>query len=213
MAMKDKQSFIKDLASNTRSRRPLMLPSQRAMLWFVAACVISALWMRSVQAFRPGFIGQLIHHPLFLIEIVSAFLLSASGAYLLMARSTPGQKVPRSVRAGLWILAVLFVAGFASSFTHWAPEATMEGKRHECWHEVVTYGGVCLLILVLLIRRGWVRYSWKLGLLYGLIAGLIPAALMQLACMYVPAHALRNHYLPVIFLIPLGLVAMRLVRR
>ncbi len=213
MAAKDKQSFISELAVDRRRRRPLLLPSLRALLWFIVAACVSALWMRSVQAFRPGFPDQLAHHPLFLVEIVSAFLFSALGAYLLLARATPGERIPRTVVAALWILGLLFLGGFASSFTHLAPEATMVGKRDACWHEVVTYGAVCMLLFVIMIRRGWVRFSWRLGWLYGLVAGLIPAALMQLACMYVPAHALKFHYLPVLILVPAGLLAMRLVRK
>ncbi len=213
MANQDKQAFIKDLTTNHRRRRPHMLPSFRALLWFAVAAGVSGVWMHSAQTFRPGFAGQLAHHPLFLLEIASAFLFAAFGAYVLMNASTPGARNTRAARFGLWILGALFVAGFASSFTHWAPEATMAGKREACWHEVVIYGGVCLLFFVVLIRRGWVRFSWRLGLLYGLIAGLIPAALMQLACMYVPAHALKYHYMPVLILVPVGLLAMRMVKR
>jgi hypothetical protein len=79
--------------------------------------------------------------------------------------------------------------------------------------EVVAYGAVCLVAFVLMIRRGVVRFSWKLGMLYGLLAGLVPAALMQLACIYNPVHALMFHYLPAVALVPLGLAAMRLIRR
>lgn len=213
MAIQDKQAFIKNLTDQHRRQRPLMLSWLRALLWFAVAVLVSAVWMYSVQPFRSGFAGQLVHHPLFLLEIGSAFLLSAWGAYVLMVRSTPGERMPRGAVATLWILAVLFVAGFASSFTHLAPEATMVGKRGECWHEVVTYGAVVLLILVAMVRRGWVRFSWRLGMLYGLVAGFIPAALMQLACMYVPSHAFKFHYLPILILVPVGILAMRAVRK
>lgn len=213
MAIQDKQAFIKDLADQHRRRRPLMLPSLRALIWFAVAFLVSAAWMHNEQAFRPGFAGQLAHHPLFLIEIACALLFCAWGAYLLMVRATPGERLPRRAVAGLCILGALFIAAFASSFTHLAPESTMVGKRDACWHEIVIYGGVCLLMFVVMIRRGWVRFTWRLGWLYGLIAGLIPAALMQLACMYVPEHSLKFHYLPVLILVPIGVLAMRFVRK
>lgn len=213
MAIQDKQAFIKDLTDKQHRRRPLMLPPLRALLWFTCAFVVSAAWMYSAQAFRPGFVDQLLHHPLFLIEIAAAFLFTVLGAYILMVRSTPGECLPRGAVASLWVLGTLFITGFAASFTHWAPEATMAGKRDECWHEVVTYGAVCLLLFIVMIRQGWVRFSWRLGLLYGLVSGLVPATWMQLACMYVPEHSLKFHYLPVLILVPIGLLAMRLVRK
>ncbi len=213
MANKDKQAFIKELTGRHRRRRPLLQPSWRAWLWFAAALLLSAACMHTAQVFRPGFAEQLVRHPLFLIEIASALLFCAWGGYVLMVSATPGGRVRRGAVTGLWLLGALFIAGFASSFTQLAPEATMVGKREECWHEVVIYGTACLVLFVVMIRRGWVRFSWKLGWLYGLVAGLIPAALMQLACMYVPEHALKFHYLPVLFLVPAGLLFMRLARR
>ena len=213
MAIQDKQAFIKELANKPHRRRPLMRPSLRALLWFALALVGSAAWMHGVQAFRAGFADQLVHHPLFLIEIAGALLFSACGAYVLMVRSTPGARLSRGMRIGLWTLGGLYIIAFTSSLTHWAPEATIAGKRDGCWAEVVVHGAACLLLFVVMIFRGWVRFSWRLGVLYGLVAGLVPAVLMQLACLYAPTHALLFHYLPVLILVPVGLLAMRLVRK
>lgn len=213
MAIQEKQAFIKELASSPRRRRPLMLPSRRAILWFALALLISAALMHYVQVFRPGFADQLFHHPFFLIEIVSALLIAPLGAYIVMTRSIPGERAPKSVVLGLWVLVLLFVSGFSAGFTHFAPETSTVGARHACWMEVVAYGFVCLLMFAGMVRRGCVRFSWRLGMLYGLVAGLIPAALMQMACMYNPMHALIFHYLPVVVLVPLGLLAMRIIRR
>ncbi len=213
MAHQDKQAFIKDLAANHRRRRPLMLPSRRAMLWFSLALVLSAILMHSVQVLRPGVAGQLMHHPFFLLEVVAALLFAGMGAYVVMVCATPGERLLRGTRMVLTLLAVLFVVGLSAGFSHLAPESSAVGARHACWVEVIIYGALCLLAFLVMIRRGYVRYSWRLGLLYGLVAGLVPAALMQLACMYDPLHGLIFHYLPTVMLVPMGLVAMRLVRR
>lgn len=213
MAIQEKQEFIKELAATNRRRGPLMLPSRRALLWYVMAFIVSATWMYSVQVFRPGFSEQLLHHPLFLLELASALLIAPLGAYVTLVHATPGERVPRAAVLVLWSLATLFFIGLASGFSTLAPETSTVGARHECWLEVLEYGAICLLMFVLMVRRGWVRFSWERGILYGLIAGLVPAALMQLACMYNPMHALVFHYLPATALIPLGLVAMRMVRK
>lgn len=213
MAAQDKQVFIKSLAGESRRRRPLWLPSYRALLWFVLAFIVSAGLMHSVQAFRPGFAEQLAHHPFFLIEILSGLLLAPLGAYLALVHTIPGERISRKAVIGFGLLLLAFVVSLAAGFSHFAPESTPVGARHACWKEVIVYGTACLLIFGLLVRRGVVRFSWTLGLLYGLLAGVVPAALMQLACMYDPMHALTFHYLPGLILVPVGLVIMRIIRR
>jgi len=213
MAMQDKQAFIEDLAGSHRRRRPLLPAPLRALLWFVLAFAVSAGLMHHVQVFRPGFAGQLVHHPFFLLEVLGALLLAAAGAYLAMARAVPGEPISGKILAAFWLLAAVFLLGFGAGFTHFAPETSPVGARHACWLEVLVYGGVCLLAFTILIRRGFVRFSWKTGMLYGLMAGLVPAALMQLACMYDPMHALIFHYLPAVILIPVGLAVMRLIQK
>ncbi len=213
MAIQDQQEFIKGLAGEQRRRRPLPRPSRRAFLWFALALVLSAALMVSVQVFRPGLADQFLQHPIFLVEVVGALLFSGWGAYVAMVRATPGERLSRASMAVATATAVLFAVGMAGSFTHLAPESTADGARHACFMEVIIYGAICLLLFVLMVRRGFVRYSWKLGLLYGIVAGLVPAALMQLACMYDPMHGLIFHYLPIVVLVPVGLLAMRLVRK
>lgn len=213
MAPKDREVFRKGLVESHRSRRPLMLPSRRAILWFAVALAISVAAMRFVQVFRPGFVDQLAQHPFFLIEVVSALLFAPLGSYVALARATPGERIPRSAIIGLWVLTALMAIGLGAGFTTLAPESSTVGARHACWLEVLVYGAICLLLFAGMVRRGRVRFSWSPGILYGLIAGLVPASLMQLACMYSPSHGLLFHYLPTLLLIAVGLVAMRLFHR
>jgi hypothetical protein len=213
MATKDKQSFIKDLSAKHHRQRPLMPPLRRAVIWFAAAFIISAAWMHAVQVFRPGFVSQLAHHPFFLLEIASALLLAAAGAYAAFVHAIPGERIARGTSILLWVLTSMFIISLAAGFTGLAPESSKVGARHACWLEVVVYGATVLVVFLLMIRRGWVRFSLNRGLFYGVVAGLIPAALMQLACMYDPMHGVRFHYLPVVFLIPAGLLVMRVVHR
>lgn len=213
MSTKDQQAFIKGLVANHRRRRPLLLAGKRALLWYAIAFPATVAMMHYVQAFRPGFVDQLAHHPLFLIEVVSALLFAPVGAYVALASSIPGERVSKRAVIGLWVLIALFGIGLVAGFTPLAPETSTVGARHACWLEVLVYGAVCLMIFGIMVRRGWVRFSWTRGILYGLAAGLVPAALMQLACMYNPSHALIFHYLPTVILITLGLAIMRLIHR
>ena len=85
-------------------------------------------------------------------------------------------------------------------------EASAAGARHACWLEVLLYGGLALIALLLMARRAMLRFSPLAACVFGLVAGLVPAALMQLACMYHPYHGLVCHFGPVLILVVLSLL-------
>jgi len=213
MATKERHEFIKGMVSGHRPSPPLMLPGRRALLWFAVAFVVSAAAMRFVQEFRPGFAGQLMDHPFFLTEVASALAFTLLGAYVALAHAIPGERVPKFAVTGLWILGVLLIAGLVAGFTPLAPESSSLGARHECYLQVFTFGAIALALFIGLLRRGFVRFSWGRGAVYGLVAGLVPASLMQLACLYSPAHGLMFHYMPAVLLIPIGLLFMKLLAK
>lgn len=208
MAAKHRDEFIKGMVASHRPAPPLIRPGRRALLWFAIALPLIAVAMTLRQEFRSGFGSQLVQHPTLLLEVVSALVLTLLGSYAALVRSIPGEAIPRWTVTALWVTGVLFAAAVAAEFTHFAPEASMLGKRLHCWVEVVVFGGAGTVAFVALVRRGWVRFSWKIGATYGLVA-LIPGALMQLACMYDPVHNVLFHFLPALPVIALGLVLMK----
>jgi hypothetical protein len=143
-----------------------------------------------------------------LIEIAAALALTLLGAYAAFVRAVPGERVPRWAVTALWISGILFGAGLAAEFTHLAPEGSTIGYRAHCWSEIPIYGAAGMLVFILMVRRGVVRFSWLHGLGYG-IAGLVPGTLMQLACMYEPVHNMLYHFLPALPVIAIGLVLMK----
>ena len=213
MATTDRHTFREELVANHGRCRPRMLPGPLALLGLISTLLATIAAMLFVQEFRPGFASQLVHHPFLLIEVASALLFAPLAAYVALIRSTPGERTPRPAVIGLWVLIALWVAGCAGGFTAWAPESSAVGARPECWLEVLGYGTVFLLLFVGMVERRRIRFSWGGGTLYGLIAGLVPASLMQLACMYDPAHGLHFHYFPMIFLVIAGLALMRYFHR
>jgi hypothetical protein len=73
----------------------------------------------------------------------------------------------------------------------------MQGKREGCWMEVLLCGVPPLLLGLALLRRlAPLSRAWT-GALLGAAAGALPGLLMQLACMYVPAHILSHHLAPI----------------
>ena len=212
MAARDPKGFIKQLAAGHRASPPLLLPAQRAALWFLGVAAVTTAGMLLRQEFRPGFAAQMLAHPALFVEVAAALVLTVLGAYAALVHAVPGERLPRPVRATVWIAAALFVAGLVAEFTHLAPESSTLGARPHCWIEVFVYGAAGTVAFVWLARRGWVRFSWLHGLGYG-VAAIVPSALMQLACMYEPVHNILYHFLPILPVVALGLFLMRKASR
>ncbi|HEY5552546.1 MAG TPA: hypothetical protein VIK52_11700 [Opitutaceae bacterium] len=208
MVAKERSEFIKGVVATHRPAAPMMLPGKRALGWFALVFVGTAIAMRLDQEFRPGFPAQLLHHPALLIEVVAALAITLLGVYAAFVRVVPGERVPRWAVTALWVAGIFLGAGLAAEFTHLAPEASTLGARPHCWTEVLIYGAAGTAAFLLMVRRGWVRFSMLHGLGYG-VAGLVPAALMQLACMYEPVHNMLFHFLPALPVIAIGLVVMK----
>lgn len=208
MAAKERNEFIRELAASHRPARPLWQPGGRALAWFAAVLVVTTIAMLLRQEFRPGFASQLVAHPVLLVEVLGALALTALAAYAALVHAVPGARMPRAAVAATWTVAILLVAGLIAEFTHLAPESSTLGSRPHCWIEVLAYGAAGTWLMVLLARRGWVRFSWLHGAGYG-VAAIVPAALMQLACMYEPVHNMLYHFLPVLPVLGLGLFLMK----
>jgi hypothetical protein len=185
-----------------------MTPGIRALLWFAAVAVVTTVFMVLRQPFRAGFGEQLIQHPVMAVEVASALALTLLAAYAALVNAVPGERMSRTAVAALYVCGALFAAGLVAEFTHLAPESSTLGYRPFCWIEVFIYGAAGTWLMVVFARRGWVRFSWLHGAGYG-IAAIVPAALMQLACMYEPVHNMLFHFLPIVPVIAVGFVLMR----
>jgi hypothetical protein len=86
-------------------------------------------------------------------------------------------------------------------------------RRWIAFLEVLLYGLPSLAVGLLLLRRLAPLERWSAGLLMGAAAGAMPGLLMQLGCMYVPAHILSHHLGPVVGLALLGALGGPLVLR
>jgi hypothetical protein len=89
----------------------------------------------------------------------------------------------------------------------------MLGKRPHCFVEVLIYGVPILVAGLLLLRRLAPLGRWSAGFVMGAAAGVIPALLMQLACIYIPSHILIYHIAPALAVAVLGALAGRLLLR
>jgi hypothetical protein len=185
-----------------------------ALLWALgswAFVVTAALW---VAPMRPGFVDQLLASPRFALETLfglGAVIVATAIGFLL---GIPGSG---SVRRRVFIalgLPALWAGFYVYGLYDPALEPSTLGARPLCFAEVLLYGVPTTLAGLLLLRRLAPLERAYTGAVVGAAAGAIPGLLMEIACMYVPAHILSFHIAPIGGVIVLGgLLGPILLRR
>jgi hypothetical protein len=185
-----------------------------ALLWALgswAFVVTAALW---VAPMRPGFVDQLLASPRFALETLfglGAVIVATAIGFLL---GIPGSG---SVRRRVFIalgLPALWAGFYVYGLYDPALEPSTLGARPLCFAEVLLYGVPTTLAGLLRLRRLAPLERAYTGAVVGAAAGAIPGLLMEIACMYVPAHILSFHIAPIGGVIVLGgLLGPILLRR
>lgn len=190
-----RQALIDTLADGLEAVRPIR-PARWSRAWLLAALVVCGLGLWMLGPFRSGALHDLLHTPRFLFRV----LLGAAVMFVL-ARDGFALAVPnvgRPWRRALPALGLLLGWLLLEVAELWWPSVapSMHGKRDHCLGEGLLFGTLTLLTGLALARRLWpVHGAWS-GALLGLGAGLVPALLMQFACMLAPAHGLSFHLGP-----------------
>lgn len=196
--MSEPDSTIRTLVDDlTPTGRPFN-SGRSAMVWWLLAMLVTGGVMALIQPFRPGFVGQLISTPRFALESTLGLLVCAGIAHAAFALGIPDLRSPwRRARVPLMLLAIwLGLFGFAVFAPVFAP--SMVGKRPLCNVEVLVYAIPLTIAGLMIIRRMLPLAAATTGAWMGFAAGLIPAYLMQLACMHEAWHNIYFHLLPTI---------------
>ena len=193
--MKDHELIAELKADLTPVRVPAR-PLLAGSIWLTLSMVYVALLSLALGPYRSGFIEQLFDAPRFSAEMLmgtAALICFASAA---VTESIPGNDARWLRRAG-WVLGLGWLSQFFIGYGLPALEPSMLGKREHCAFEAYLYSVPPLLGMLWLQRRRYVLRPVR-AMLYGAIAaGMVPALMMQLACMYEPSHILLFHVLPV----------------
>ena len=182
------------------------------ILWTLLAALYVAALTYVLGPFRPGVWQQVVDHPRFALELVLGVAAFFSLALAALLAAVPGRNVRPAVRCGVAAL-VLWLAGFIVG--PWWPilEPSMVGKRTHCAFEAYLYSIPPLLALVWLQRRGHVLRPVRAMVFAAVSAALFPAVVMNVACMYEPAHILKFHVLPIGILTAAALAGLWFVAR
>ena len=102
------------------------------------------------------------------------------------------------------ILMTFWLAQYVTGFISPALEPSTLGKRNYCYIETLVYALPVIVAGLFLIRRLYPLSPIRTAMSVGLVAGMLPALYMQLACMYEPAHILTFHILPGLLMVGAG---------
>ncbi|NCN42446.1 DUF1109 family protein [bacterium] len=203
--MKKQERFIHDLVGDLKPTHQ-WLPSWRSAAWFSVAFLLNAVLMYFAQAYRPGFFQQLLEFPRFLTEILSAFFLSGFLIFWFFSNLVPGNKLRPALFIFGVVSALIFLVTLVLGFQMASPPKSPLGARPFCVEEVFVYGLLGIVSFLFILRKTHYKISIKNYVLLGVGAGLLPATLMQVACLYSPLHGLLLHYGPILVLVPLALL-------
>ena len=201
-------ALVEDLAPVKVAPRPERL----AMLWLLASFVWGVGVTVAIGSLRPGALQQLVDHPRFLAEVAFGLIGIFAVIFAVLRSATPGAGV-RSVAwvaagaLGLWLGNILL--GFAVPTL----DSGMLGKRPHCFSETLLYALPPFVVGAVLLRRLYPLRPIASLVGAGLASGLLPAWIMQLACMYDTTHILTHHVLPGLLLVPFAWVVALLLER
>lgn len=191
--------LVRDLRPVRRAPPPLSL----ALVWLAGSWLFAAGVGLATGPARPGLVVQLAQ-PRFLLELLLGVAAGALAIHAAAALGIPSPRPAARRAAPVLLVFAAWVASVAYGFYEPASAASMAGKREQCWLQILLYAAPPLAAALWLVRRSApIARAWT-GSLAGAAAAALPAALMQLACMYEPAHVLKDHLAPILVAALLG---------
>jgi hypothetical protein len=196
-------SLVADLAPRRRAPRPGLI----ALAWLTAAALHVVAVTALFGPLRPDAFHQLANEPRFLLESLLGIAAIASVGVVAFYSAVPAALNRRWQQVALGLMGA-WILNYVVGLQYPALEPSMLGKRDLCFLETLVYAIPPLAVALLLLRRLYPLQPLRSAMLAGLVAGMLPALYMQIACMYAPAHILQFHILPGMVVVPIATVWM-----
>lgn len=195
--------LISKLSSDLEPVSPPPNINRLGTTWFLLSAIYVVAVTHLFGPIRPGAFSQLGTEPRFLLETmlgVAAILWTS----LLAFRSAVPAALTRHFAAGGMVLMTLWLVQYVIGLVSPALEPSVLGKRNYCYYETLVYSLPVILTGLVLVRRLYPLSPVRTAMSVGLVAGMLPALYMQLACMYEPSHILTFHILPGLLMVGAG---------
>jgi len=211
--MSEPDSTIRSLVDDLTPTGGPTRSGRTALLWWIAAMIATGVIMALVQPFRPGFVEQVFTAPRFAFEIGLGLVVCAGMAHAAFQLGIPDIRSPWRRARGPLILLTIWLGLFAFALFSPVLAPSMAGKRPLCYLEILLYAFPLTLAGLIIVRRWLPLNAVTTGAWMGFAAGLIPAYLMQLACMHAPLHNIAWHLVPTLGTTAIGaLLGSRLLK-
>lgn len=194
------------IANLSRDLAPVEPPSnlnRLAMAWFALSAIYVILITHMFGPIRPGALTQLVTVPRFLLETTLGAAAVLWISLLAFRSSVPAALSKRFVVTGIVLLA-LWLAQYVIGLFSPALKPSALGERPHCWLETMLYAVPVILAGLYFVRRFYPLHPVRTAMSIGLVAGMLPALYMQVACMYDPVHILLFHILPGLAMVGVG---------
>lgn len=206
--MKKHTALISELSTDLAPVSPPGNINLLALAWFVLSAIFVVAVTRLLGPMRPGVLSQLATEPRFLLETVLGVMAILWVSLLAFRSSVPAGLSKRFAVAG-FVLMALWLAQYVIGFVSPALEPSRLGKRDYCYVETLVYALPVIVSGLFLVRRLYPLRPMRTALSVGLVAGMLPALVMQLACMYEPAHILVFHVFPGLLMVGVSALIAR----
>ena len=201
--MNKHETLIENLSSDLAPVTPVPNINRLALAWFLLSAIYTVAVTHLIGPIRPGAITQLATEPRFLFETVLGVVSILWFSLLAFRSAVPAALSKQFAVAGV-VLVALWLAQYVVGYVSPALEPSKLGKRSYCYVETLVYALPVILAGLYFIRRLYPLRPVRTAMSVGLVAGMLPALYMQLACMYEPSHILAFHILPGLLMVGVG---------
>lgn len=209
--MNKQQQLIQSLTTDLQPVQTAKPPVRQALAWLLVSGLFVWGMTELVAPLRSDAVQQLLSVPRFALETLTAVAAIVCLSVAAFRSAIPGSSYQAWLKTG-WVLAALWVVQYLLGLWSPAIAPSLNGERAECWLEVLLYSVPPVLAALYLTRKMYTLTPTATSLSYCLAAGMIPAALMQLACMYEVPHILQYHILPGLLVGSTGFVLAQFYR-
>lgn len=200
----DRRKLVAELAADLR---PIQRPGKvgfAVAAWLAVASIYSVAVIAAAGPMRPGALLSLVEYPTFAAETLLALTAVVVVAYAATRSSIPA--APASHARWAVVLLVAWAAVYVVGLRYPAHPVSTLGERPYCIWQTVAFSLPTFALMLWMARRQFPLRPRRTAMLVGAAAASIPAAIMQFACMYVPAHILTHHLGPILVMAVVGAI-------
>lgn len=199
-----RDELIEDLAADLAPVRAPGRTRLKTALWLTIATLYSSIVILVTGPVRGGSAANLLAYPLFGLETLVASAAVVALTVATLRSAIPDQHHPLLRIAPAISIGMLWIGFYVVGL--WEPlhPVSMLGKRDHCVLQGLFFSFPSMALLLGYARSLMPLWPRITGALAGASAAAIPAAWMQFACMYDPAHILTHHIGPVFAMAGIG---------